>query len=334
MWRVLLLTILFTPILTHASNAGIVRGLWYSEEVFFTGEPVRIYVAVRNNTGADLSGTVEFFVNDEKIERKNIDALDGRIVESWADWNPKYGTSTITATLSRTELSTTASGTKAVEVISALAEDEIFVDQDTDKDDIGNLTDPDDDNDGISDSEEIENETDPLDPNSPAPESEELETNEDEEENETEEDADQNEDSSDPTGLEQFLVPSRADSVLTNLTGVMTETKKRIDDYRAKRDLEQKLKSGEIEIPVNDDGFGTIERITRSESNKPKAEKPEGFFGDIITFFGNVITAIWSGVLFVSSWFLGHPMLVQIVLLLLILLAIYKIAQKIGSRPQ
>jgi hypothetical protein len=149
-------------------NAGIVQGLWYSQDTVFAGDTVRIYVAIRNNTGSDLSGTVEFFDGDKRLERKNVQALDGRIIESWADWTPTYGTHTLSANLARTELHKVGSSTQAVEVTSALAEDVLFVDYDTDKDTIGNEDDADDDGDKISDAQEKQNGTDPLVANTPA----------------------------------------------------------------------------------------------------------------------------------------------------------------------
>ena len=124
--------------LAQEFNAGFVQGLWYQDKVMFVDTPTRIYVAVRNNTGADLTGTVEFFDNDNKIERNNISALDGRIIESWADWTPTYGEHTITATISRIELHQVGSSTQAVEIVSASASDTFFVDYDTDNDGVGN----------------------------------------------------------------------------------------------------------------------------------------------------------------------------------------------------
>ena len=144
------------------SNAGIVQGLWYSNEVVFAGETTRIYVAIRNNTGSDLTGTIEFLDGEKKLERKQVQALDGRIIESWADWTPSYGTHTLTANLSRTELFAVGSTTQEVEVVSVTTSDTLFVDYDTDKDGTGNQTDTDDDQDAISDADEIKNGTDPL----------------------------------------------------------------------------------------------------------------------------------------------------------------------------
>lgn len=336
MWRLLLL--LLIPQLTFASNAGIVRGLWYDHETFFAGETVRVYVAIRNNTGGDLSGTVEFYVNGSRIERNNIAALDGRIVESWADWKPSYGTSTVSATLSRTELTTTASGTKAVEVISSLAEDTIFVDYDTDSDGVGDLEDTDDDNDKIDDDTELQNGTDPKKANKPAAENSGSETAETEDEESQVVVETVSPSGSDTGGLEQFLTPSRANTILTNITEVAQKTKEKIDDYRAERELEQKIERGEIDINVNEDGFGAIERISKTDKNKTAAEKPDlkemGFFGDLLTFFGNILSAIFTGILFILSWYLGHPMLVQLSLLLLILFLLFYTARRLSRRER
>jgi len=345
MWRTALILFLF-PIVVGASNAGIVRGLWYSNETLYANVPTRVYIAVRNSTGADLSGTVEFFVNDKKIERSKIAALDGRIVESWADWTPPYGTSTISATLSRTEISSTASGTSAIEVVSALAEDVVFVDYDTDGDGVGNAVDTDDDNDGIPDAEEIKGDTDPLDPHDPAPEPESDEdstaASSNSNENETGSTSVTNKpatarsfttSSDGPVGLEQYLTPSPANTVLSNITETINNTKKRVDAFREKRDHVQS-NSGELNIAVNEDGFGEIERTSTEEKRKPVAEKPDGFFGDLITFIGNVGSAVFTGILFVVSWVLGHPMLMQILLLILILFLVWKLARRFGRRPQ
>lgn len=320
------------PGLTLASNAGIVRGLWYDHETVFAGKPVRIYVAVRNNTGGDLSGTVEFFVNGSRIERNNIAALDGRIVESWADWTPRYGTSTVSATLSRTELTTTASGTKAVAVVSNLAEDTFFVDYDTDHDAIGDVTDTDDDGDGISDSDETAAGTNPKKYDPPKVTEATSVTENDEAVPVATESADTSNTS--PVGLEQFLTPSRADTILTNISTAVTEAKDKLDTYRMARHTEAAIEAGAIAVPVNGDGFGEIERTSKDERNKPTAEKPGGFFGDVITFFGNIIGALYTGLLFVLSWLLGHPILVQLLLLLLILGGLIFTAKRLSRRPR
>jgi len=344
--RGIIISALFFPFLLNASNAGIVRGLWYDTDTIFAEQPVRIYVAVRNNTSADLTGTVEFFINDTRIARSSVQALSGRIVERWADWTPSYGTSTITANVTRTELSSAASGTTKINLASSLASDTIFVDYDTDRDGIGNQTDPDDDNDGISDTGEIENGSDPLayDEPEPAPETttaldtengQSVATSTQTQNTQTSGTRDQSTERDDQAiGLEQFLVPSPADTFLSSVTEVITTSKKRIDDYRTKRETEQKIANGDADLPVNENGFGEVIRTSTTESDRPVAEKPDGFLGVLFTLSGNLISAVFTGILFVTSWLLNYPTAMQLLLLILILLLIYKIAKRLGGRPQ
>lgn len=350
MLSVFLFIALISPVFAEEFNAGFVQGLWYDSEQIFVDKPVRIYVAIRNNTNADLTGTVEFFDNDKRIERNNVSALNGRIIESWADWTPSFGSHTISATLSRIELHTVGSSTQAVEVVSALAEDTIFVDFDTDGDGQANEKDKDDDGDGKSDKEEAEAGTDPLVYDKPAEdESEEDSSNSSSNENNNSND-NNNETQSDSTtavnrgsgsdsneGLERFLTPSRADTVFTGVTEVINTTKKKIDLYRDERTarIHPDLNP---DVEVNEDGFGEILRTSeeekKAEESKPVAEKPTGFFGDILTVVGNILSGIFTGVLAVFSWFLGHPVLVQLTLLFLILFILFKIARRLGRRPQ
>ena len=330
------------------SNAGIVKGLWYDQEVFFAGEPIRVYVAVRNNTGADLSGAVEFYVNGERIERNFIDALDGRIVESWADWTPNYGTSTVSASLSRTEISSTASGTKSVTLTSTIAEDVIFLDYDTDKDDIGNLEDNDDDNDGISDSEEKERGTDPLRYDEP----EKADAAEDESGGETA--ALPNLNPETPQGLEQFLTENRAGNTLSSVTSFINSSKDKLDEYREHR--------ATARTQQNAEGSGEATTLNSTSTNSRKEETVHvagendndtattSHIGEITRStketngnFGTLIKNIFSGLktlvffiydsfLFGLSKFLAHPILVQLTLLLLILFLILKLAQRFSKR--
>ncbi|MFT5849988.1 MAG: hypothetical protein ACI9H6_000817 [Patiriisocius sp.] len=341
----LLLMLLPTPTLAQTLNAGFVQGLWYSQETIFADDTVRIYVAIRNNTGADLTGTVEFFDNEKRIERVNVSALDGRIIESWADWTPSFGSHSISATLTRTELHTVGSSTKAIVVTAALSEDIVFVDYDTDGDGIGNNTDIDDDADGVSDTDEEKNGTDPLTFNAPPgePEANDTEDTSDDEANDNEEQS-TNSSNGDTEGLEQFLTPSRADTVLGNITTFAQEKKEQLDTYRETRKKDEvSTTTEEVEddgVVVNEDGFGTITRTTNGEPSEsgtketPKAQKPGGLFGDIITFFGTILNGIYAGTLAIISWMLGYPTLLQLLLLIGILLGMYRIARKLGGRPE
>jgi len=340
----LLLLIMLLPSVSLAQtlNAGFVQGLWYSQETFFVDDSVRIYVAIRNNTGADLTGTVEFFDNEERIERVNVSALDGRIIESWADWEPSFGSHAISATLSRTELHQVGSSTKAVEVTAALSEDIIFVDYDTDGDGVGNATDIDDDGDGISDITEEKNGTDSLVFDEPSTDTETTDTEEDESDSEATTDEQSSTDTT-GEGLEQFLTPSRADTVLGNITNFAQEKKEQLDTYRETRKSDNNISAEEEitdDVTVNEDGFGEITRSTGEQTTDDLPEekmengKPGGFFGDIISFIGAIINGIYTGILAIISWTLGHPMLLQLLILIGILLGMFKIAKRLGSRPQ
>lgn len=355
------------PYLTSAqsNNAGIVRGLWYDQDSFFEGDTVRIYVAVRNNTGADLSGAVEFYVNGERIERNFIDALNGRIIESWADWSPSYGTSSISASLTRTEISSSAEGTEAISVVSALAEDTIFVDYDTDGDNIGNQQDKDDDGDGVSDTDELEAGSDPLVFNEPDDKSEtEDESSTDDTSDDAERDqpstADADTSNTDaPAGLEQYLTDNPASNALGSFTNVLTTTKKRLDDYRETRSASnnpepdapsepetsettdgQTASSTEEETMVSLGGTNASETATSMEHigeiTRSQSDESGGGIGGVakagaaavLTF----VLFLYDKLLWLVSEFLGRPILVQITLLLLILFLVLKLARRFSRR--
>ncbi|MEM9336871.1 MAG: thrombospondin type 3 repeat-containing protein [Patescibacteria group bacterium] len=323
--------ILFPVFVSAQSNAGFVQGLWYEQETLFVGESTRIYAAIRNNTGADLTGTVEFYVNDNRIERNDVSALNNRLVESWTDWTPTYGTSTIRATLSRTELSSTASGTQQISVVSALTEDIVFVDYDTDGDGRGNATDRDDDGDGWSDEDEIANGTDPLvydeKTDSGDVEDEQIEEG-------TEMAVEDDNSNSGPEGLEQFLTDSRADTTFETVTDLITTTRTNLDNYRERRNAERAIESRSDESGVAstsaetageaDSSFGAISR-TQGDVPKTFTERTWDF---IVRNLENLYTLM----LWLTSLFLWNPIIVQLTLLFLILYTVYRLARKFGRR--
>ena len=327
------------PAFAEEFNAGIVQGLWYSQETIFEGVPVRIYVAIRNNTGSDLTGTVEFFDGDNRIDRVSVSALDGRIIERWADWTPTYGEHTISATLTRTKLHTVGENSETIEVTAALSVDTVFVDYDTDKDGVGNKKDVDDDGDGLSDETEKTNGTDPLVFDEPPTTSEEAssDSKEDKPSSDTEQSS-ENTSTGSSEGLEQYLTPSRADTMFGGITNLVNESKEKLDTYRQTRAVENGTAEPVVEkVEVNEDGFGEISRTSEAPKEvkeKPKTEKPDGFLGDIFTFVGTILNGIYTGVLAAISWTLGHPILMQLLLLFGILFSLYKISQRLSRRPQ
>lgn len=348
---VLFFTILTTPVFGQEFNAGFVQGLWYGDKEVLAEKTIRVYVAIRNNTGADLTGTVEFFDNDTRIERNNVSALDGRIIESWADWTPSYGEHTLTATLSRTELHTVGTSTEAVEVVSTSAADIVFADLDTDNDGIGNNNDTDDDGDGVSDAQEKQDGTDPLVSDESDEDTAESTDTDDEESGSTSDNTEpETTQSSDPEGLEQFTNEGRTDSTLSSVTDVVNNSKKKIDSYRAKRNvktpdaivnetIDKAPIISQIKIPDEEtdqstttaaeifkQGFGTV---TREQTEK---KQDEGFFATVLSLATTLISSIYTFALYLVSLYLGHPIVVQLTLLFLILYLLYKVAKRLGQR--
>lgn len=355
----LLLALPFARVYATDTNAGFVQGLWYSTDVshIFALKPVRIYGAIRNNTGSDLTGTVAFLDNDKQIDKKTVQAIDGHIIEAWADWSPTYGTHTISATLSRVELSKVGSSTQEVTTTSGLAEDTFFVDQDTDSDGIGNKTDSDDDNDKIPDVIEIAQGTDPLVKDAPVQEmrSATVQPSSDGQSTVSNKTQHSTESSSTaPQGLEQYLTHSPAETVLASVTDVINTAKQNLDAYREDRTQKQ-LEAGQVQIqktPTNADGFGEITRTTNAGNSLQapslvqnaflknitakdgKGIKGESFLDKAITVLKAVGNTLFSGSLALLSLLLGHPGLLQFGILLLILFFLIMFAARFGRRPR
>jgi hypothetical protein len=324
----------------QSNNAGIVQGLWYSKENVFAGEEVRVYVAIRNNTGSDLKGIVEFYDGEKKLERQNVQALSGRIIESWTDWTPTYGSHNLRATLTRTELHQTGGDVEEIAVVSALSEDTLFVDYDTDKDGIGNEKDTDDDADGKSDAEEKTNGTNPLVQEvvkAPANKVEKNDVSEDSSENETSSETIKDEDRQEGSeGLEQYLAPSRAETVLSSVTEYVDTAKQKVDSYRAERKAtrDAQLQKESATVAVNEDGFGEITRSQDGQSNSSDAQAKVsgGFLDKTLTILSSLFNSVYTFILTVVSFILGHPMLVQLALLIGILFTIIRLGAKFGRR--
>jgi len=150
----------------QSSNIGIVTGIWFSEDVFFSGDPIRIYTAVQNNSGEDIEGDVEFFDNDISIGKKDFTAPNSRVVEVWLDTTVTKGKHNYSVTFTEAQINKSGEVPKTITPRSIKSSDTIIVDNDSDGDNIGDTEDLDDDNDGFSDIEEITKGSDPLDKNS------------------------------------------------------------------------------------------------------------------------------------------------------------------------
>lgn len=159
----LLLAIANTVVAQTALNAGFVDGIWYSKTPFFDGDEVRIYAVIQNQSGFDISGEVEFFSDDKLLSKSDFSAVNGRLIEKWADWKVIYGEHTISVKISNVEKSEIGQDPVSVGLIENIfISEKHIIDIDTDKDGIGNKDDFDDDGDGISDMEEIKTGANPL----------------------------------------------------------------------------------------------------------------------------------------------------------------------------
>jgi hypothetical protein len=313
---------LFLPLCALAAeqNAGIVQGLWYSSDEPIAGESVRIYVAIRNNTGSDLSGTVEFFDNDKRIDHKNIAALDGRIIESWADWTPAYGTHTVAANLSRVVLSHAGTSTQVSETVSSLAKDTMFVDRDTDGDGIGDVRDQDDDNDGTNDTAEAAAGTDPLVAEVKA---EPQTTKQEPTRARTEKDA-----APAQAGLERFFTPSPAEETLSLVTSAIGTMKESVDALREKR--------AATATGTNSSSVKALDAQNTTAAAAPLAPEKEGstFLDTLLGGIRMVLARAADLSLFLASAALSHPALLEFAALVLILLLIFRFAARFGRRPR
>jgi hypothetical protein len=145
------------------TNAGFVSGVWYSKTPFFAGETVRIYSAVQNQSGFDITGTIKFFDNGDVIGESDFSAINGRLVEKWIDWKVTEGNHKVQVKIFDAKKSIPGGGEESISLAVGSSDvDEQFADLDTDGDGVGNKEDSDDDNDGLTDNEEREQGSNPL----------------------------------------------------------------------------------------------------------------------------------------------------------------------------
>lgn len=327
----LLSCIILIPSWLHAEepNAGFVQGLWYSSDTVFAETPTRVYVALRNNTPHDLTGTVRFADNGNRIGSSEVRALSGRLVEAWVDWTPSYGAHTITATISNAELHIIGGATKSIDTSGIFAEDLLDVDNDTDGDGIGNKTDLDDDNDETSDIDEKTRGSNPLIPN-PKETSTEKATQENTEVKNRNSDTIASKSSATERGLEKYIGEGTANSLLSNVTEKVEHAKQSLDKYRTERNDEiYKDKTTTMTRVVPEGLSADNATITRSQ-----IETKDNLLNSFISGISSLLKNIYTFILWISSRALSYPALIQFILLIGILYTIYRIARSIGRRPR
>lgn len=329
----LLIPFLWFPALAQAEvNAGFVEGLWYAHEPVFADIPTRIYVALRNNTQSDLSGTIRFTDNGTRIGSSDVRALSGRLVEAWIDWKPSYGEHTLTVTLTGAQLHAVGETPTAIEDADIVISETITIDYDTDGDGIGNETDPDDDNDTVSDVDEKNRGSNPLVSN-PIP------REESQEEKSTQREDDSKNISSDNTetektqstasrkGLEQYVGDGMVGNLFTNVTEKVDRAKQSLDTHRTLRNAT--LSAPPVVLSSSTPG-ASAESATITRSKLPSDESLlKSFVSGVRSLFQN----IWTFILFILSNALAHPALIQLLILFGILYIFYRLIRRVGRRP-
>lgn len=308
--RILILSLLILCALPYGAfaapvNAGFVDGLWYATEPVFADVPNRIYVAFRNNTEADLTGTVYFRADGAKIGSSEVHTLSGRVMEAWVDWTPRYGTQEITASIENATLHYVGGKTETISLAGLTVTETRSIDRDTDSDGAGDADDQDDDNDTVSDEDERTRGSDPRVPN-PEP----LHTAS----------ASVTESPDSRQGLERFTNEGVIDSVMSNFTDRIEGGKKAVDTYRTERSETM----SDALIPEGD-GSG----ITRSQIDNAEGSLWQKF----VLGIGALLSHIWTFVLWLLSNILAHPLVVQIGLLVGTLYIIFRTARRFGRRP-
>jgi hypothetical protein len=337
---VLILFTFIIPQFSHAAdvNAGFVQGLWYSSPEFFAGTPVRIYVALRNNTAHDLTATIRFTDNGKRIGSSDVHALSGRLVEAWVDWTPTQGEHTILATVSDATLHIIGGGTEPITIAETLAEDSVIVDIDTDKDGVGNTKDTDDDNDDVTDVDEVTRGSDPLVPNPKAVpkkvEKEEIAAplQKAETEGKTTPEA-QSANLSEAVGgrgIEEYIDNNTAAALLSNVTDKVETAKDSLDTYREKRNEEIAARASTEQEVVNGTGINNdTATITRTKIEPKESSLLQSFIASV----RSILESVWTFILWTLSKILTHPALIQFLLLLGILYILYRVIRRVGRRP-
>jgi len=147
----------------NAINAGFVSGLWYSQSPFFAGDKIRIYAAIQNRSGFDITGVAQFYNYDNLIGKADFSALNGRLIEVWMDWTAIEGKHSIRVVVVEPKKSEIGEPPTPINITSNTSSvNDVFVDFDTDGDKIGNNDDLDDDNDSVADTIELAQGTNPL----------------------------------------------------------------------------------------------------------------------------------------------------------------------------
>ena len=141
------------------NSFGIIKStIWYSKDPFFAGDSVRIYSGLFNGSDQDITGVAGFYVNNILVGSRDFSLPGGGVFEHiWADWLAFPGEHTVSVKITSAVIDPKIGESTPILLADLFtATDTVFVDIDTDKDLIGDMEDPDDDNDGILDEDDPE----------------------------------------------------------------------------------------------------------------------------------------------------------------------------------
>lgn len=166
-----LIGFLFTGILfpatlfAEAAPAGIPAGaLWFSKEPIFAGETISIFTVVYNSTNYTLSGTAALRDGTTTISKKEFTVPGNGAVNTIVfPWEVTPGNHAFSVAITQSEFREEGTAIKSTAIAgNTTTPVKRFADRDTDKDGVGNVTDADDDGDGLTDAKERTLHTDPL----------------------------------------------------------------------------------------------------------------------------------------------------------------------------
>ncbi|TSC93834.1 MAG: calcium-binding protein [Parcubacteria group bacterium Licking1014_1] len=131
----------------------------FSKEEFFEGDLIRIFARAHNLGDTDVLGYVVFLLDGKEMAvLQPISAKINTYDDVFIDWKAKTGSHNIEVKI--TGLNPADENNEN----NKIAKKEVFVDSDTDKDEIGDKKDDDDDNDGLTDKQELAASTNPKEP--------------------------------------------------------------------------------------------------------------------------------------------------------------------------
>lgn len=148
---IILCLVNFIPI-AHAAGGdlSISSGIRMSSEQILEGQSYQLYTSVYNNSNIDLQGRVKFFVNNSQIGTDQpVAVIAGSSDNAFVSWTPStYGTQKLSVELVPWER-------EGDDTSNNYFIFEVDVLRDSDRDGVANITDTDDDNDGVSDQEDL-----------------------------------------------------------------------------------------------------------------------------------------------------------------------------------